>query len=247
MVFGGLNNTETETEPDPEPEPPVNEEPNASIDEEPNALIDEEPIEPELPSNDLIDGDNPTTEPIESEPPVTETPDNEDSNPNDDNNSINLPESNDPNLVYRLYNRNTGVHFYTGNEVERDAVVELANFDYEGASYQSIDPLTGNPQPDPVYRFLNQDTGVHLYTISEVERGVVQEMDNFIFEGEAFYAYDPEIGSEIDSAIPIFRFFNNSTGAHFYTPSAVERDYIEDSLPNFQSEGIAYYAFPVRE
>ena len=153
------------------------------------------------------------------------------------------PDDTESNAVYRFFNSDTGVHFYTGNEVERDAVLELPNYSFEGASYESIDPLTGNPEPLPVYRFLNQDTGVHLYTISEVERDATQELANFSFEGEAFFAYE----SAIDGSIPIYRFFNTTTGAHFYTPSIAERDNVEANLPDFQSEGIAYYAFPVSE
>ncbi|MEM8718705.1 MAG: hypothetical protein AAGE84_05285 [Cyanobacteria bacterium P01_G01_bin.39] len=92
--------------------------------------------------------------------------------------------------VYRFLNNNTGVHFYTGSEIERSAVADLNNYSFEGASYTSIDPLTGSSEASPVYRFLNEDTGVHLYTISEVEKDAVEALDNFNFEGEAFYAYD---------------------------------------------------------
>ena len=145
--------------------------------------------------------------------------------------------------VYRFFNNNAGVHFYTANEAERDAVQELDNFSFEGASYLGVDPLTGSPEPVPVYRFLNQNTGVHLYTTSETEREAVQELDNFSFEGEAFFAYE----SEVEGSIPIYRFFNTTSGAHFYTPSAAERDNVEDNLPDFASEGIAYYALPLEE
>ncbi len=145
--------------------------------------------------------------------------------------------------VYRFFNNQTGVHFYTANEIERDAVEGLANFSFEGASYTGADPLTGVPEPLPVYRFLNQDTGVHLYTISEIERDAVEELDNFSFEGEAFFAYE----TQVDGSIPIYRFYNSTSGAHFYTPSTEERDNVEANLPDFQSEGIAYYAFPQTE
>ena len=143
--------------------------------------------------------------------------------------------------VYRFFNNNTGVHFYTADETERDAVQQLDNYVFEGASYQSIDPLTGDPEPVPVYRFLNQDTGFHLYTTSQTEREAVQELNNFSFEGEAFFAYE----MEVDGSIPIYRFFNSASGAHFYTPSAAERDNVEANLSEFQSEGIAYYALPL--
>ena len=160
-----------------------------------------------------------------------------------DASTSNIDEDLDSDAVYRFFNDITGVHFYTGSEIERDAVLELANFNFEGVSYESVDPLTGNPEPSPVYRFLNQDTGVHLYTISEVERDATQELSNFSFEGEAFFAYE----NEVDDSIPIYRFFNTLTGAHFYTPSAAERDNVEANLPDFQSEGIAYYALPFTE
>ena len=159
------------------------------------------------------------------------------------NSDFSSDENNLDTPVYRFFNQNTGVHFYTANVEERNAVQELNNYIFEGASYQSADPVTGNPEPSAVYRFLNQDTGVHLYTISEVERDVTQELDNFSFEGEAFFAYP----TEVDGSIPIYRFFNTLTGAHFYTPSAMERDNVEANLPDFQSEGIAYYALPIDE
>ncbi|MCC0177186.1 S8 family serine peptidase [Waterburya agarophytonicola K14] len=146
--------------------------------------------------------------------------------------------------VYRFFRNDVGVHFYTANPAERDIVGELDNFSFEGVSYQSVDPAASSSEVTPVYRFLNQDTGVHLYTTSETERDIVRELDNFSFEGEVFSAYSLETGTSIEGAIPIFRFFNTSTGAHFYTPSVAERDNVEDNLPDFQSEGIAYYAFP---
>ena len=142
--------------------------------------------------------------------------------------------------VYRFLNNETGVHFYTADETERDAVQELNNFSFEGASYNSVDPLTGASEATPVYRFLNQNTGVHLYTVSETERENVEELDNFSFEGEAFSAY----ATEVEGSIPVYRFFNSNTGAHFYTPSAEERDNVED-MSGFQSEGVAYYALPL--
>ena len=47
--------------------------------------------------------------------------------------------------------------------------------------------------------------------------------------------------------MPVYRFFNTDTGAHFYTPSEGEKEFVEDNLSNYQSEGIAYYTFPVVE
>ena len=147
--------------------------------------------------------------------------------------------------VYRFFNSQTGVHFYTASATERDFLLNNpSGFAYENASYLAVDPLAAvDSQTSPVYRFLNQDTGVHLYTIDENERDFLQaNLDNFRFEGEVFSAYD----SQVAGSIPIYRFFNPTTGGHFYTPSASERDAVAD-LPNYESEGIAYYALPIAE
>lgn len=44
------------------------------------------------------------------------------------------------------------------------------------------------------------------------------------------------------AAVPVYRFYNASTGAHFYTTSTVERDSIRSGLPNFAYEGVAFEA-----
>ncbi len=42
----------------------------------------------------------------------------------------------------------------------------------------------------------------------------------------------------------VYRFYNASTGAHFYTTSAGERDYVIASLREFAYEGPVFYAYP---
>ena len=151
-------------------------------------------------------------------------------------------ESSQSDAIYRFFNQDTGVHFYTASETERDAIrTELSNFAYEGIAYNSVDSLTGE-EVVPVYRFFNRDTGVHFYTVSPTERDAVEQLDNFSFEGEAFSAYSTEVAG----SVPIYRFFNPTTGGHFYTPSAAERDAVEQ-LDDFSFEGIAYYALPASE
>ncbi|MDA8522601.1 serine protease [Acidovorax sp. NCPPB 4044] len=41
----------------------------------------------------------------------------------------------------------------------------------------------------------------------------------------------------------IYRFFNGSTGAHFYTSNAAERDFVQQTYPAFSYEGVAFYAY----
>ena len=157
-----------------------------------------------------------------------------------------LPEG----TVYRLFNPEVGVHFYTSDRSERNSVIEdLPNYEYEGASFQTIteeeaDSLTG---ARPVFRFFNVDTGVHLYTINEAERDAIREnLPNFEFEGASYFAYD----TQQEGTIPLYRFFDPEIGAHFYTPLAGERDAVVENLPGYELEGdggVAFYVEPLVE
>lgn len=42
----------------------------------------------------------------------------------------------------------------------------------------------------------------------------------------------------------VYRFYNSKTGAHFYTASASERDFVIRTYPDFAYENIAFYAYP---
>jgi uncharacterized protein (DUF1800 family) len=93
----------------------------------------------------------------------------------------------------------------------------------------------------PVYRFYNNVTGTHFYTISATERDtVVQRYPQFIFEGAVYWAYTAQSGD----TMPVYRFYNNRTNTHFYTQSEQEKQFIIANYPVFVYEGPAYYAPP---
>jgi len=93
----------------------------------------------------------------------------------------------------------------------------------------------------PVFRFFNQATGTHFYTIVTAERDhVLASYPQFVYEGPAFAAY----ALAAPGAQPVFRFFNTVTGTHFYTNKEAERDYVLATWPQFAYEGPAYYAMP---
>lgn len=143
--------------------------------------------------------------------------------------------------VFRFFNPNVGVHFYTADQNESDFVRDnLDVYNFEGESYKTVDPLTLGAED--VYRFFNSRTGVHLYTTDEVERDfILENLNEFSFEGTAFNAYE----NNVEGSIPIYRFFEPSLGVHFYTPNEAEKDFVDNNLDNYDFEGIAYYAFPL--
>lgn len=144
--------------------------------------------------------------------------------------------------VFRFFDSSSGGHFYTVDEFEKEFVEEnLDNYAFEGESYETMDPTTG-AEGEEVYRFFNPTTGVHLYTTSEIERdSVLENLDNFVFEGAKFYAFE----TQVDGSIPVYRFYEPTLGVHFYTPNEFEKDSVIENLDNYDFEGIAYYAMPL--
>lgn len=141
--------------------------------------------------------------------------------------------------VYRFFNTITDTHFYTASETERDIVIGIPQFQFEGTAFFAEEEQVDGTAP--VYRFFNLATGTHFYTISEEERQSVQEnLPQFQFEGIAYYANTEPTGD----SIPLFRSFNTETSAHFYTASENEHRTVLDTLDQFSGEGVGYYVFP---
>ena len=115
--------------------------------------------------------------------------------------------------MYRLYNPNSGEHFYTGSVTERDDLV-WAGWSYEGIGWYA--PTEGG---DPVYRLYNPNNGDHHYTMSATERDNVVKA-GWIYEGVCWNSAPAKIG------IPLYRLYNPNAdcGSHHYTGSTVERE-----------------------
>jgi len=130
--------------------------------------------------------------------------------------------------MYRLYNPNSGEHFYTSNQSEKNHLVSVG-WNYEGVGWDA--PLTGKP----IYRLYNKNAGDHHYTGSEEERdGLVAK--GWKYEGIAWYTAPSASGK------PQYRLYNpncTGAGAHHYTGSTKERDDLV--VLGWKYEGIAWY------
>jgi hypothetical protein len=148
--------------------------------------------------------------------------------------------------VYRFWSPVLSGHFYTVSEDERDYLI--ANFPgvwtYEGVAYRAFDgALDANVHP--IYRFWSNSLGSHFYTISDEERDylVANYGSVWTFEGIAWYAY-PE-GLQPPDSRPVYRFWSDPLGHHFYTISEEEKQYLIDTWSAVWTyEGIAWYAYP---
>lgn len=129
--------------------------------------------------------------------------------------------------MFRLYNPNSGEHFYTGNVSEKDYLVSLG-WKYEGIgwkapSYSSV----------PVYRLYNQNSGEHHYTTSVSEKIYLTSL-GWKDEGIGWYSDDTQ-------GVALYRQYNPNAFAnnHNYTTSKEENDWLV-SL-GWQAEGIGWY------
>lgn len=139
--------------------------------------------------------------------------------------------------VYRFYNAQSNVYFYTISSVERDTILAtLSNaLTYEGiAFYASPTAAAGY---STIYRFRNTVNGSYLYTISEVEKNsILQGYPQYVLEGTAWFAEPSAAGG----GSPLYRFRTNNN-THIYTAYESERASIIANYPSFVFEGPAYY------
>ena len=129
--------------------------------------------------------------------------------------------------MYRLYNPNSGEHFYTAKEKEKNALVTYG-WKYEGIGWTAPDISY-----TPVFRLYNANSGDHHYTMK------VKERDALI----GFGWKDEGIGWYSDDAkkVPLFREYNPNMSKcnHNYTTKKAEHDYL--TTHGWNDEGIGWY------
>ena len=128
--------------------------------------------------------------------------------------------------MFRLYNPNSGEHFYTAAADERDYLASVG-WNYEGVGWIAPD------EGAPVYRLYNPNAGDHHYTAN------IEERDYLVSVGWN----DEGVGwnSAGEDGVALWRQYNPNatTGSHNYTTSTEERDFLIAS--GWQHEGIGWY------
>ena len=135
------------------------------------------------------------------------------------------------NPVYRLYNPNSGEHFYTLSDKERVNVAK-AGWNYEGIGWYAPDK-----NDRPVYRLYNKVGGEHHYTLDKKEKNSLVKA-GWNYEGIGWY-------SASESAVPIYREYNPNQFScnHNFTADIKEHSYLVSI--GWKNEGIAWYAVEV--
>ena len=90
-------------------------------------------------------------------------------------------------VMNRLYNPNSGEHFYTSDIEEKNTLVDLGWKD-EGIGWTAPNKNLSNVNA-PVYRLYNPNAGDHHYTKSTSERDILVSV-GWKYEGIGWYSYD---------------------------------------------------------
>lgn len=134
--------------------------------------------------------------------------------------------------LHRLYNPNSGEHFYTQDLKEKNHLVSLG-WKYEGIGWTSPAKKSTNL---PVYRLYNPNAGDHHYTKDLNESKVLQSL-GWKDEGIGWYSLPDNKG------VPVYRQYNpnaKQAGSHNYTKDKGENDYL--ASVGWSAEGIAWWA-----
>lgn len=128
--------------------------------------------------------------------------------------------------MHRLYNPNSGEHFYTANTGEKNHLVKVG-WKSEGIGW--IAPSSGNA----VYRLYNKNAGDHHYTMNANEKNHLVKV-GWKYEGIGWY-------SDAKKAVPLYRAYNPNAkaGSHNYTVNYAEQKNLLKH--GWRNEGIAWY------
>jgi hypothetical protein len=128
--------------------------------------------------------------------------------------------------MHRLYDPNSGEHFYTASETERDAVV-AAGWNYEGVAWYAPDEGTD------VHRLYNPNSGDHHYTASTAETSALIDA-GWRYEGVGWK-------SAGEGGVPVLRQYNRNAvrGSHNFTTS--ENEHVTLMGLGWDGEGVAWY------
>ena len=184
------------------------------------------PAEPVDPTPDDPKPDDPGADPKPDDPGADPKPDDPGADPKPDDSGAADPEPVGTQAMYRLYNPNSGEHFYTASTVERQAVIDVGWND-EGIGW------TAPTQGIQVYRLYNSFAGEHHYTTSAEERDMLVSVGWTWEEGGWF--------SDPTESVPLYRAYNPNAYAnnHHYT---TDRGEFETLLGlGWRDEGVGWH------
>lgn len=127
--------------------------------------------------------------------------------------------------VYRVYNKNSGLHHYTKSRAEVNNLVSLGWRD-EGVSFCAVENGTS------AYRLYNPNDGNHMYTLDGNERR------SLVRSGWKDEGVGWDLPVNGDRAV--YRLYNPNSGEHLFTVSY--KEYQQVGKAGWAQEGVAWYS-----
>lgn len=141
-------------------------------------------------------------------------------------------------VMYRLYNPNSGEHFYTADFEEHDALVALG---WNDEGYGWVAPKA-EVETNAVYRLYNPNAGDHHYTMDVKEKNTLVSY-GWKDEGIGWYSAEVANATQVNNtSLPVYRQYNpyaNGAGSHNYTTDKAENDFLVSV--GWTPEGTAWY------
>ena len=136
---------------------------------------------------------------------------------------------------FRLYNPNSGEHFYTGSQIEAINLINVG-WNFEGSGF--ITPTVGTP----IYRLYSAEHGDHYYTTNVAEKNALVA-EGWTLDGGtgiAFPSADASTGRPMYKVHNPNAYPNGEAGAHHFTMSWQE---VQNLVAiGWEYEGIAWYS-----
>jgi hypothetical protein len=134
--------------------------------------------------------------------------------------------------MYRLYNPNSGEHFYTKNYKEAKQL-DAIGWSFEGPAWYA--PVKSGT---PVYRLYNPNAGDHFYTTNLNEKNSLVKV-GWNYEGIGWYSNEMLGAREV-----LYRQYNPNAvaGSHNYTTNIKENNALVKA--GWKAEGTAWYGIP---
>ena len=105
--------------------------------------------------------------------------------------------------VFRFYIPSESRHFYTALKSERDIIIDNQNtfsgWEYEGTAFSAYSTDDFPSEAIAVVRYLNEDTGSHVYSTSAYEQALLNESSDWINEGIAWYSNPIAADTEVST------------------------------------------------
>ncbi len=129
--------------------------------------------------------------------------------------------------MHRVYNPNSGEHFYTAKLKEKE-YLEINGWTYEGVGW-----VAPELSKTPVYRLYNSHSGDHHYTMKEKEKDALVKL-GWTYEGIGWYSDEAE-------GTPLYREYNPNMKScnHNYTTNKKEHNALIKM--GWRDEGIGWY------